>query len=66
VVAGAIEGARAFGLDTQRMASAAAAGALKAAGEIGMAAVDHVERVATGVGTMRGIKIAARAPFDLR
>jgi hypothetical protein len=48
------------------MASAAAAGALKAAGEIGMAAVDHVERVATGVGTMRGIKIAARAPFDLR
>jgi hypothetical protein len=65
-VEGAIEGAKAVGLDAEKVASAAAAGALKAASEIGSIVVDEVQRVATGTGIIMGVRVAARAPFDLR
>jgi hypothetical protein len=62
-VEGAIDGARDrdIGVDTAEAASAAATGALKAAGDIGGEALAQVERAATGV--IGGVKVVAKAPF---
>jgi hypothetical protein len=48
-------------VDAAEAASAAASGALRAAGDIGSAAVEQVQRAATGV--ISGVKVVVKAPF---
>jgi hypothetical protein len=60
-VEGAIAGAKEIGVDTAGAASAAANGALKAAGSVGTTAVDEIKRTLTG--TIAGVKVVLKEPF---
>jgi hypothetical protein len=60
-VEGAIGGAKSIGIDAAEAGSAAATGALKAAGYIGGEALEQVKRVATG--TIAGVKVVVKEPF---
>jgi hypothetical protein len=60
-VEGAITGAKEIGVSTADAASAAATGALKAAGEISNTAVEQVQKALTGA--IDGVKVVAQAPF---
>jgi hypothetical protein len=60
-VEGAIAGAKEMSLDVTESASAAANGALKAAGEIGAGAVTEVRKALTG--TIAGVKVVLKEPF---
>ena len=62
VLEGAIQGAATAGVDQEEAASIAAMGAIEAAGDIGGTALDEVEAAVTG--TIDGVRIAPRAPFD--
>jgi hypothetical protein len=53
-----------MGVDAAAAASAAATGAIKAAGDIGSAAVEQVQRAATGV--IAGVKVVVKEPFQAR
>ncbi|MEZ5286750.1 MAG: hypothetical protein R2712_18460 [Vicinamibacterales bacterium] len=58
---GAIDGAKETGVDAAAAASAAATGALRAAGDISAEAVEQVQRTATGL--ISGVKVVVTAPF---
>jgi hypothetical protein len=60
-VEGAIQGAKEIGVDASAAASAAASGALKAAGDISTVAVEQVQKAATGV--ISGVRVVVKAPF---
>jgi hypothetical protein len=60
-VQGAIAGAKEISLDTTEAASAAANGALKAAGEISSQAMQQVRKAVTG--TIGGVKVVLKEPF---
>jgi hypothetical protein len=60
-VEGAVSGAKGIGVDAAMAASAAANGALKAAGGISREAVEQVKRTATGV--VAGVKVVVTEPF---
>ena len=55
-------GARELGLDATEAASAAATGALRAAGKVGQAATAEVTNATTGV--ISGVKVVVKAPFN--
>ena len=57
----AIQGAKEIGVDVSEAASAAATGAIKAAGNISEAAVELVQKAATGM--IAGVEVVANAPF---
>jgi hypothetical protein len=49
-------------VDAAEAASAAATGALAAAGDISTSAVEQVQKAATGV--VSGVKVVVKAPFE--
>jgi hypothetical protein len=49
-------------VDAAEAASAAATGALKAAGDVSVSAVEQVQKAATGM--IAGVKVVAKAPFS--
>jgi hypothetical protein len=59
-VEGAIQGAREIGVDASKAAAAAATGALRAAGDVSVTAVEQVRRTVTGV--ISGVKVVAEEP----
>jgi hypothetical protein len=60
-VEGAIAGAKELGLNAETVATAAAIGALKGAGEISTTAVNQVRDVVTG--PISGVKVVVKEPF---
>jgi hypothetical protein len=61
VVKGAIRGARDVGLSAEQAASAAANGAIDAAGEVGTNAAEQVRDAVAG--TISGVKVVVKEPF---
>jgi hypothetical protein len=60
-VEGAVDMARDLGVGAEEAASAAATGALKAAGQVSTTAVDQVRKTLTG--TISGVKLVLKEPF---
>lgn len=60
MVAGAIEGAKKMGVSAEDAATAAANGALKAAGEVGSTAVETVRKAVAK--PINGVKILLKEP----
>jgi hypothetical protein len=61
LVEGAIRGARDIGVNAEHAASAAATGALDAAGKVGSNAAEKVRNAVTG--TISGVKVVLKEPF---